>query len=241
MITAVIYDLDDTIIDSKKHLGPGVISSYTENKKYLNNVNLETFLLANRKALESLLFERSKKNTILSQIGILIWFRTLENLGIQANPFLIRKLYNSLQKYTLSNINLKKNILKVLNYLNFHNYKIAVLSNGSFVEKANKLDRVGISEKIDLLFSSDLAGWDKPHHRPFEMILELLNVKNSEVFYIGDSLAEDINGAQKMGIKSFLYIEHEYQNIPENVQVMNDHIDIIKLLEEINGIQPPKL
>lgn len=233
MIKAVIFDLDDTIISSNKHLAEGLAFVFTKTKKWLGGITLDKFLEANRKAADSLL---QAKNLTLHQFGFLIWYETLNNLKVKPNPALVFACYQTLQDYILGHIKLESGILRILAFLRENNYKIAVLSNGSFLERMRKLEKLKLLEKIDLLVSSDLIGKDKPNPQPFIAILKMLGITHNEAIYVGDSFDEDVLGAKGVGILPILYSKDNNEIIKNKISdviSINHHTDLIRILNDL--------
>lgn len=233
MIKAVIFDLDDTIISSNKHIQEGLVLVFTKTKKWLGGITLDKFLEANRRAADSLL---QAKNLTLQQFGFLIWYETLNNLKVKSNPALVFTCYQTLQDYILGHIRLEPGILRVLTFLRKNNYKIAILSNGSFLERMRKLEKLKLLEKIDLLVSSDLIGKDKPNPQPFETTLKMLGIAHNEAVYVGDSFDEDVLGAKEAGILPILYSKGNNEiirNKISDVMIINRHTDLIMILDSL--------
>jgi FMN hydrolase / 5-amino-6-(5-phospho-D-ribitylamino)uracil phosphatase len=99
------------------------------------------------------------------------------------------------------NFELFEDALPVLEELRAAQLKIGLVSNGirdltEFVAH-HRLD-------VDAIVDSRSHGRVKPHPTIFEAALELLEVKAAEAVMVGDSLAEDIEGAQALGMRAIL-------------------------------------
>jgi putative hydrolase of the HAD superfamily len=57
---------------------------------------------------------------------------------------------------------------------------------------------------IDVAISSSQHGYMKPHPSIFEAALKLAGVQPAEAVMVGDSLAQDIEGARRVGMKAVL-------------------------------------
>jgi len=66
------------------------------------------------------------------------------------------------------------------------------------------LERVGLSESLDLVLTSAEAGARKPSPAIFERALALAGVAAAEAIHVGDSLEEDVAGARAAGIEPLL-------------------------------------
>ena len=68
------------------------------------------------------------------------------------------------------------------------------------VEK--KLDFLGLSDVMDIAFSSEETGHLKPHSAPFTNMISKFGVKPEEILYVGNSYKYDILGAKKEGLRT---------------------------------------
>ncbi len=66
------------------------------------------------------------------------------------------------------------------------------------------LDRVGLSEHLNAVVTSARVGVRKPQPAIFERALALAGVRAGEAVHVGDSLAEDVEGARAAGIEAVL-------------------------------------
>jgi HAD superfamily hydrolase (TIGR01549 family) len=99
------------------------------------------------------------------------------------------------------NFELYEDVLPVLEELRSHSLKLGLVSNGirdlsEFVAH-HRLD-------VDAIVDSRSHGWVKPHPTIFRTALERLEVRASEAAMVGDSLAEDVEGARALGLRAIL-------------------------------------
>lgn len=226
MIRGVIFDLDDTLIDTSSHIAGALKSVYIKNKKYLG-VPFKKFLKVNETEITKLLKNR---NLRVNQIGYLIWFKIFEILKMDSSPFLINKCFNDFQNYILNHISLRTGVIEILDFLKKNNIKIAVLSNGSFDEKIKKIMAVKIDKKIDILVTSELFKNDKPKPSSLIYLIDKLGFGKKEIIYIGDSYKEDISLAKNLGIKTIYFNENEGRR-DSSCLVANNYFQIMDILK----------
>jgi putative hydrolase of the HAD superfamily len=90
-------------------------------------------------------------------------------------------------------------------------YRLGFLSNypcGRSVR--DSMDRVGLSDMFEAIVVSGELGYAKPHPKPFETLLEELDLSPSECAFIGDNWLADVQGAKRMGMHAI----HITQYIP---------------------------
>ena len=99
------------------------------------------------------------------------------------------------------NFDLYEDVLPVLERLRGVGLKLGLVSNGvrdleDFVVH-HALD-------VDVAVCSRAHGRIKPHETIFRAALERLGVAPAEAVMVGDSLADDVEGAQALGMRAFL-------------------------------------
>ncbi|MDI6104856.1 HAD family hydrolase [Actinoplanes sp. NEAU-A12] len=85
---------------------------------------------------------------------------------------------------------------------------VAVLTNGDEAQQRRKLDRTGLAAEIDVLVASSALPAGKPDPRAFRAAVDLLGVDASEALMVGDSLDKDIRGALAAGLPAVLLDRH---------------------------------
>ena len=86
---------------------------------------------------------------------------------------------------------------------------VAVLTNGDAEQQRAKVDRLGLTAEIDLLVPSSelLAG--KPDSRAFLSTTERLGVSPADCLMVGDSLTDDVHGGLAAGLQAILLDRHD--------------------------------
>lgn len=76
---------------------------------------------------------------------------------------------------------------------------VAVLTNGDEEQQRRKVSRVGLAGEIGLLVASSVLPAGKPDVRAFRHTADLLGVEPASVLMVGDSLPKDVLGARAAG------------------------------------------
>jgi putative hydrolase of the HAD superfamily len=66
------------------------------------------------------------------------------------------------------------------------------------------LERAGLRHYFDIVVSSGVVGFAKPHRRIFELAAEELGLPPTRILYIGDDLEHDALGAPRAGMQALL-------------------------------------
>ena len=94
--------------------------------------------------------------------------------------------------------------------------RVVVVSNWD-VSLADVLERVGLAPLIDAVVTSAAVGAAKPAGAIFAHALGLAGVPAERARHVGDSLEEDIRGAQACGIEAVLLHRHPDLPAPDDV------------------------
>jgi putative hydrolase of the HAD superfamily len=92
------------------------------------------------------------------------------------------------------------NAVDVLEYLKKKGYKMYLLTNGFKEVQDIKIKTSGLDHYFDKMFTSDEAGYQKPHRKIFEYAVKSANALKRQSLMIGDDLEIDIAGAKQFGI-----------------------------------------
>ena len=96
---------------------------------------------------------------------------------------------------------------EMLDYLNLHNIRTGVISNFCFSGKALKdqFDRLLPNNKFEFVLASSDYIFKKPAPFMFEIALKKADLTADEVWFCGDSIYCDVNGAHNAGLFPVLY------------------------------------
>ena len=136
------------------------------------------------------------------------------------------------QKLQMSNITI--NILKLARK---NNVKLGIITNGPSEHQWVKIKALGVERWIDrenIIVSGDY-GVNKPDVRIFEIMKEKLQLPNDSLYYIGDSIENDIVGANNAGWKS-IWINRYKQKSPKEVdiyKIAENNNELFEIIEKI--------
>ncbi len=128
-------------------------------------------------------------------------------------------------------------VLPVLDEIRRSGRVVGVVSNmaepGEAVRK-----RVGLSDHVDFVVTSQDAGANKPHPPIFLEALARAGAEPGEALLIGDSLDADIGGAESVGIRAvFMDRDDHYSDYSAGPRVTNFSL-VMPLIEMIDKKDP---
>lgn len=85
---------------------------------------------------------------------------------------------------------------------------VAILTNGDEEHQRLKIGQVGLTAEIDVLVASSMLPAGKPDPRAFAGTLAILGLGADEALMVGDSLSRDVLGARVAGMNAVLVDRH---------------------------------
>lgn len=132
-------------------------------------------------------------------------------------------------------------VTTLLDSLRLH-YRLGLVSDGYLDVQRRKLDALGLVDRFDAIVFSDewgRAAW-KPNPKPFQVVLERLEIRPTAAVYVADNPLKDFLGARKIGIYT-IQIRTPYSEygtaVPPTLQhapdlLMESFTDLQKYLAE---------
>lgn len=191
MIKAVVFDLDNTLVDFMKMkrrsieeaipamVDSGLEISHDEANKIIDEIYKEQGI-EYQKVFDEFL------NRVLNRIDYKIL-----SAGIVAYR---RAREASLIPYP--------HVYSTLNKLLKMGIKMGIVSDAPVKEAWLRLAYLNFHHIVDAVVTFEDTGQRKPHSAPFLKILEKLNVNPEEAIMVGDWAERDIAGAKKVGMKT---------------------------------------
>jgi HAD superfamily hydrolase (TIGR01549 family) len=199
-VNAVVFDLDDTLLDHQYSSRCG-LAALKQEYQFLRTVPLEDLEQENFRLRNELHIESMGGGLSLEQVRIERFRRLFRFVGVEvttetAKTALVhfRRNYQTARRPIDGVVALLKKLRAIV--------KIGVISNHMVQEQREKLSVCGIDRFIDVLVVSEEVGFAKPDRVIFEVTLDRLNSTAAEAVMIGDTWETDIIGAHRAGIRS---------------------------------------
>jgi len=223
MIKAVLFDLDQTLIDflkMKKNSLREAIDSMIDAGLEIDpdKAFKKIWDLFDRYGIENnQIFQRFLENT-LGKVD----FRILAH-GINGYR---RVRHGFLSSYPGA----KKTLLK----LKQKGLRLAIVSDAPKLKCWLRLTSIKLDDFFDIVISYDDSGEFKPSKKPFQIALNTLDIKPEECLMVGDNPDRDIKGASELGIKTCLakYGQFVDSDIKPDFSISN----IIELVDVVDKV-----
>jgi HAD superfamily hydrolase (TIGR01509 family) len=226
-IDAVIFDLDDTLIDwAEQSL------TYQEfNRPKIEHVRRYLLGCGHRLPAASEFFDivntamretwvEAKQDRLIPSLGE-VFCDIFLRLGLDVDQIDRDEVLRRYDWGPVPGVAPYPDTIEVLDALRDRGYKIGLLTN-SFLPmwmRDVELRAFGLIEYLDVRLSSGDVGYLKPHPAIYQAILEMLEASPNRSVFVGDRPHDDIAGANESGLISVL-------------------IDPPHLDRELNGVQP---
>ena len=201
MIKHIIFDLDDTLCDYRKARE----NAKSRINEVLNAHEIGTDVFWKRfNQVESVLFRQFANRDIgRDEYRIRRFADVLEDSHVRFRE-ISSELNHIYMQETNDRIELFDDSILVMKALQAKEIETVILTNGPSDVQRAKYRRLGLSRYIQRIYISEEIGFSKPYREAFEYVLRDFDVPASEVLMVGDSIENDIVGAEQVGIKAVL-------------------------------------
>jgi putative hydrolase of the HAD superfamily len=185
MIRAVLFDLDDTLMDRTRTVIGFMQDQY---RRYqLDHLPYDLYL---------------ERFLALDERGYGDKPRMFQTLVQEFNiPHPAEELLNDFRKEAWSRCHNFPDAVQVLTELKARGYKLGVITNGS-TEQRTKLANTGLNALLDVSLVSEEEQMPKPNPGIFLRAAQRLGVDAAVCIFVGDNPSTDILGARRSGMKS---------------------------------------
>ncbi len=221
MIRAVIFDLDNTLVDFMKMkrraieeaipamMDAGLELSVEESNKVIDEIYKEQGI-EYQQVFDAFLQRVLKKVDYKILSAGIVAYRRAREAALIPYPH----VYSTLNK-----------LLKM-------GIKMGIVSDAPAKEAWLRLAYLNFHHIVDAVVTFEDTGQRKPHSAPFLKILEILDVDSEEAIMVGDWVERDIIGAENVGMKTAFAkygdtFDTKSHNADYELNDINELIDII--------------
>ena len=226
MIKAIIFDLDNTLLDFMKMKQFAVKAAITAMNEAGLNIDEDQAYKDIFKLYESKGWENQQ---VFDDFLI-------QNFGKVSNKILAAGIvsYRRAREATLL---VYPNVNKTLIELIKMGIQLAVVSDAPSREAWMRLYYLNLHHVFDPVLTYDDSGAHKPSPKPFEMALDILNVNSDEALMIGDWPDRDVVGASQIGMKTiFARYGDTFGTVNSGADWdVNDIYEVVNIVKDLNN------
>lgn len=205
MIKAVLFDIDNTLLDFDLCVQEAMKSGFEKFGLGL----YEDYMFETFERINSQMWQEIEQNELtFEELLQTRWNRIFSALGISFDGCLFEDYFG---EFLFDCAICVDGAGEILDYLK-NRCILCVASNGPYEQQVNRLKKANLLSYFSKLFISEKIGASKPSEKFFSYCINELNeekrIQNEtailpcEIIMIGDSLTSDIAGAAKSGLKT---------------------------------------
>jgi len=230
VIKAVYFDGDQPLWDFEVLMRRSLAATLTHLKALRPGIRTEDLdaesVVADREAVAK---ELRGTETNLERIRLAAFSRTLGRLGLHDDD-LAEELNEYYLQHRFDNVELFPDVVDVLTVLS-RSYVLGLLSNGNGYP-----ERSGLGGRFaSVVFSQD-HGVEKPDRRLFDVAAAEVGCGPDEVVMVGDSLPNDVSGAQNAGWRA-IWLNRDGHVRPDGYTPDAEISNLTELPTALRGLQ----
>lgn len=202
MIKAIFFDLDGTLCDSDTAWDLAVSDTFQLFHKKVENVSDDALINAWDTVHETLFQRLDAGLCSMAEVRDSRFHCLFNKLKLPLSE-LAEELNDFLSLRYISNLRLFDDVPVLKELSTFH---VGIITNGAHDEHTDsqltKVKHLGLNEHIQSLTISGEIGVRKPHSKIFKVACERVGVLLREAVMVGDSIENDIVGANRVNMTS---------------------------------------
>lgn len=224
---AIIFDLDDTLIDFQTAQSRGLNFIYHHFFAFCELADFtQAYELINRRLWDAV----GDGQMLPREVGI-ERFRALSNyLGVNIDFEYVAATYELKISETVEWMPGAKACIKQLSQY----YRLGMVTNGLQAAQQRKLSHMDVSDSFHSVVISEELGVAKPDPYVFKYILRKMECLPEACLMVGDSLSSDYQGAMNVGM-DFCWFNPSHQDLPSiyaRPKMEVNHLGELMVLEE---------
>ena len=223
MIKAVFFDLDGTLCDSDTAWNIAQSETFQRLRKHYPHVSGEAITNAWTTVHQRLFQQLDAGKLSMAEVRDSRFECLFTKLNLPTDK-VMEELSDFFCSRYLTSLRLYDDVT-VLEEL--HTYHVGIITNGAHDEhtdsQLSKVRHLGLSERIQSLTISGEIGVRKPGIEIFKLACERADVLPEEAVYIGDSVQNDIVGANRAGMTSVFINRKSDVLIPKTADAQPDY------------------
>ena len=223
MIKAVFFDLDGTLCDSDTAWSLAQRETFQLFREQYPDVLEETLTEAWRTVHQELFQQLDAGKCSMADVRDVRFQCLFQKLGLP-----IDKVMEGLSGFFCSRYLTSLRLYDDVTVLEeLHAYHVGIITNGAHDEhtdsQLSKVRHLGLSERIRSLTISGEIGVRKPKVEIFQVACERAGVSPKEAMLVGDTIENDIVGANRAGMTSVFIDRESHVLTPKTADEQPDH------------------
>ena len=218
MITTVLFDLDETLLDRSATLLRFIHAQFQKHQLHHYEISLERWT--------SRFVELDKRGYEERDV---IYDKLIQEFGLHSftSQALVDDFMDNIHQFCIP----MDGMFETLEYLHDTGIKVGIITNGGDAVQKRKIEEMGIRRFASLLLTSGGEQIEKPDAEIFRRGMKQLGVTAAECLFVGDHPINDVHGAKAVGMRT-AWISRGFPWTLEDIQP-DFSIDCLKEIIEI--------
>lgn len=198
---AVIFDLDDTILDDSSQVEPCWQEACREAASRLNGLDPAALRAAIKREADWYWSDpgRHREGRLdLRAASARIVARALSGMGID-RPDLAHATSDRYRDLRDERLCLVEGAIETLEWFRSRGVRLGMATNGSAGGQRAKIERFGLAPYFDRIIVEGEFGAGKPEREVYEALFAFLGVASEKTWSVGDNLEWDVGAPQSLG------------------------------------------
>jgi putative hydrolase of the HAD superfamily len=188
-IQAVLFDLDETLLDRSRSLNRFLEDQYQRMRSFLAHVPYETY--------RALFVEKDKRGYVHKSI---VYQELIDELSLRGLS--MEQLLTDYRTHFNRHATPFPALRETLQALRARKLKLGIVTNGETEFQQNNIIALDLPSYVDTILISEQENLRKPDPRIFTLAATRLGVPTSACLFVGDHPYNDIQGARNVGMKT---------------------------------------
>ena len=217
-LQAVLFDLDDTLLDRRGSFEQFVRDQWTRSAPRVQAIDQEQYVQT--------LIELDR-NGYAPRKGL--FGGLTARFGLP--PDVADSLLTDYRTGFPPACQLFPDAMQTLSSIRAAGLKLGLITNGSLRMQSRKLQCLALSSAFDTVLISDAEGVSKPDVRIFQRALERLAVEPAAAAFVGDNPEVDVAGARAAGMRAIWRRDPSFTGTVEADAVVDQLADLVAMLD----------
>jgi len=235
--TAILFDLDDTIISAYRQPEAAWLAVAGEMADAIAPVSPQR--VAQLIAREARLFWDDPDNHRVGRLDLAVARRAIvggarARLAAEGHPVFAAevgaRLADRFTAYRDEQMHVFPGALETIDTLRAAGVRLALITNGDGPRQRAKVERFDLARRFDHIQIEGEAGFGKPEERAYRHAMDALGVQSHQTWIVGDNLEWEVAAPQTLGLHA-VWHDHLGAGLPPGSTVKPDRI--IRALPEL--------
>ncbi|WP_010096226.1 HAD family hydrolase [Ornithinibacillus scapharcae] len=217
MYKAVIFDLDNTLLDRDASVKSFIRKQYDRLRTWLSHIPKEVYI--------DRFIDLDARGYVWKDK---VYQQLIEEFNINLSwETLLQDYIDEFHHHCVA----FPNLIPTLDELKKSSYKLGMITNGKGQFQLDNIRALGIEDYFDCILISEWEGIKKPNPLIFRRALEEMQVSPKEAIFVGDHPVNDVEGARNVGMIGAWKKDSQWKDVNADY-IVEDLIDLLDILKE---------